>query len=333
MSYCLNPHCSQPHNPPDSKFCHTCGSKLRLKDRYRAIGPLGQGGFGKTYLAMDEDKPSKPSCVIKQLFPLAQGTQTVAKAAELFAREAVQLDILGEHPQIPDLLAYFTQEERQYLIQEFIEGENLARVLQETGTLSEGQIRALLADLLPVLRFVHEQQVIHRDIKPENIIYCPSDQRLFLVDFGAAKAIQGGTVVQTGTSIGSAGYVAPEQAIGKATFASDLYSLGVTCVHLLTGEHPFELFDPNEGQWAWQSYLQQAISDHLTTVLNGMLHPAISRRYQTAQGVLDDLATSESAIDEHLAQLQRKFTASSTPPQDPLEAELEKLHHEFFNKG
>jgi serine/threonine protein kinase len=129
MSYCLNPICPEPENPAGHRFCQTCGSKLLLKDRYRAMKPLGQGGFGKTFLAVDEDKPSHPRCVIKQFFPQAQGTNTVQKATELFTQEAVRLDELGSHPQIPELLAYFSQGSQQYLVQEFIDGRNLAQEL------------------------------------------------------------------------------------------------------------------------------------------------------------------------------------------------------------
>ncbi|HEY9701747.1 MAG TPA: 4-Cys prefix domain-containing protein, partial [Allocoleopsis sp.] len=124
MSYCLNPTCHNPENPADTKYCFTCSNKLLLQDRYRALKPIGQGGFGRTFLALDEAKPSKPKCVIKQFYPQAQGTSTINKAIELFTQEAVRLDDLGSHPQIPDLLAYCDQDGRQYLIQEFIDGQN-----------------------------------------------------------------------------------------------------------------------------------------------------------------------------------------------------------------
>ncbi|MDY7005984.1 MAG: protein kinase [Cyanobacteriota bacterium] len=169
MTQCLNPDCLRP-NPPQTKFCQSCGKKLVLAERYRALKIIGQGGFGRTFQAVDEYKPSKPSCVIKQFFPQAQGTKTLEKAAELFAQEAERLDGLGRHPQIPELFAYFTQDNRQYLVQEFIDGQNLRQELEESGAFDESQILELLKSLLPVLEFIHSQQVIHRDIKPENII-------------------------------------------------------------------------------------------------------------------------------------------------------------------
>jgi serine/threonine protein kinase len=128
---------------------------------------IGQGGFGRTFLAVDEDKPSKPRCVIKQFFPQAQGTQNTQKAVELFEQEAVRLDSLGKHPQIPELLGYFIQDGQQYLVQEFVDGQNFAQVLEAEGAFSETQIRDLLNNLLPVVEFIHSRNVIHRDIKPE----------------------------------------------------------------------------------------------------------------------------------------------------------------------
>ena len=345
MSYCLNPSCQKPQNP-EVAFCLTCGSKLLLKERYRAVKPIGQGGFGITFLAVDEDKPSKPRCVIKQFFPQAQGTKTVQKAAELFNQEAKRLDELGLHPQIPELLAYFTQDERQYLVQEFIDGQNLAQELEQQGAFNETQIRQLLNDLLLVLQFVHDHQVIHRDIKPENIIRRSSDRQLVLVDFGASKFATGTALVKTGTSIGSPEYVAPEQLRGKAVFSSDIYSLGVTCIHLLTQVSPFDLYDISEDVWVWRQYLKSPVSDSLGRILDKMLESAIIRRYQSADQVLKDLnsqtspaattkaqmpvtqakpvpksppsapssvTTSGSKIDQELAELRSQFLGGATP--------------------
>jgi serine/threonine protein kinase len=126
MSQCLNPDCLYP-NPNTTNFCQKCGSKLLLKERYRALKILGQGGFGRTFQAVDEDKPSQPYCVIKQFLPQAQGTNNQQKAEELFKQEAIQLEQLGKHQQIPELFAHFIQDHRQYLVQEYIEGQNLAQ--------------------------------------------------------------------------------------------------------------------------------------------------------------------------------------------------------------
>lgn len=289
-----------PHqNLEGTKFCRSCGSKLLLKDRYRAIKPIGQGGFGKTFLALDEDKPSKPRCAIKQFFPQAQGTSNVQKAAELFEQEAMRLDELGKHPQIPDLLAHFHQDGFSYLVQEFIAGLTLSQELASKRSFNETEIRQVLNDLLPVLQFVHSQQVIHRDIKPPNIIRrsSPPGQtagQLVLVDFGASKVATQTALHQTGTTIGSPEYVAPEQARGRAVFASDIYSLGVTSVHLLTGLSPFNLYDIQEDRWIWRQLLKRPVSDALGKILDKMMETSINRRYQSAAEVLRDL-NSQSA--------------------------------------
>ncbi|MFN6460306.1 MAG: protein kinase domain-containing protein [Nostoc sp. DedVER02] len=337
MSYCLNPHCPKPENPSDVKFCRTCGSKLLLKERYRAIKPIGQGGFGKTFLAVDEDKPSKPRCVIKQFYPQSQGTNTLAKAVELFNQEAVRLDELGKHPQIPELLAYFTQEARQYLVQEFIDGQNLAQELAHLGAFNETQIRQLLNDLLSVLQFCHARHVIHRDIKPENIILREKDNKLVLVDFGAAKSATGAALNQTGTSIGSPEYVAPEQMRGRAVFASDIYSLGATCINLLTARSPFDSYDTHNDAWVWQQYLKTPVSKELSHILNKMLESIPIRRYQTVDEVLNDL-NHQSQVIATPAISQKSIPQS--PPNSPatfvspspsqIENELEELKTQFL---
>lgn len=347
MSYCLNPRCPSPQNPAGTNFCRTCGSKLLLKDRYRTIKPLGQGGFGKTFLAVDEDKPSQPRCVIKQFFPQAQGTNTVQKAAELFTQEAVRLDELGKHPQIPELLAYFSQDNQQYLVQEFIDGRDLAHELAMNGAFNEAQVQSLLSDLLPVLQFVHQHQVIHRDIKPENIIsrasvplVSPLTQRplgragqLVLVDFGAAKVATGTALARTGTAIGSAGYSAPEQSFGRAVFASDIYGLGVTCIHLLTNQHPFDLFDPNENAWVWRDSLKSPISDPLGKILDKMVESAINRRYQSAAEVLKDLNAQTPpglAVKPQTPTAGVKSPSPVTKPPSMIDAELAELKSQFL---
>lgn len=316
------------------------------RKRYRAIRPIGQGGFGRTFLAVDEDKPSKPRCVIKQFYPQAQGTSTVQKAVELFTQEAVRLDELGKHPQIPELLAYFTQEDRQYLVQEFIDGQNLAQELSEKGAFNENQIRQLLQDLLSVLQFCHARQVIHRDIKPENIILRRTPLikggwgDLFLVDFGASKYVTNTNINSTGTSIGSPEYVAPEQIRGQAIFASDIYSLGVTCVHLLTGRSPFDLYDINNDTWIWQKYLQTPVSSQLSRILNRMLESIPMRRYQTADEVLKDLnqlkpAAATPAIS--VKPVTQPPPASTPAPvaksNSQIERELEEMKTVFMSGG
>ncbi|PSB05200.1 bifunctional serine/threonine-protein kinase/formylglycine-generating enzyme family protein [Merismopedia glauca] len=313
MSYCLKPNCQKPQNPPESLFCLNCGSKLILRERYRALKVIGQGGFGKTFLAVDRDKPSKPRCVIKQFYPQAQGTDNAQKAAELFEREAVRLDDLGKHPQIPELLAHFTQDTHQYLVQQFIDGQNLAQILEKEGILKEAQIRHLLNSLLPVLQFIHDRDVIHRDIKPENIIQ-KNNGELVLVDFGAAKYATGTALIKTGTVIGTAEYIAPEQSRGKAVFTSDLYSLGVTCIHLLTGVSPFDLFDVGEDCWVWRQFLvDNPVNDDLGVILDNLIKNAANHRYKSGQEVIKILNDQPVKINRYSNFVPTNFEVLSTP--------------------
>ncbi len=294
MAYCLNPHCPNPHNSDTITKCVNCGTKLLLGDRYRPIRPIGQGGFGRTFLAQDEGIPSKPPCVIKQFFPQDQGTESIIKAKELFEREALRLDELGKHEQIPQLLAYFPQFEdnRQYLVQEFINGKNLLEEIETEGKFDENKIRQLLNEIVPILEFIHEKQVIHRDIKPENIIRRRGEkEQLVLVDFGASKVLNMNPN-QRGTQIGSLGYVSPEQITGNARFVSDLYSLGMTCIHLMTQIHPFHILNSPQGIIIWKNYLDQGISMQLNYVLEKLIEIDMNRRYQTATEVLRDLGRS-----------------------------------------
>ena len=293
ISQCLNPNCLHV-NLENTELCEKCNSQLVLVDRYRAISLLGQGGFGRTFLAIDELKPSKPRCVVKQFLPEVKGKKALNKAAELFEREAMRLDELGKHKQIPELLAFFNQEDRQYLIQEFIDGNDLAKELAINGVFNQQQIKELLEDLLEVLKFVHDNNVIHRDIKPENIIRRKKDGKLVLVDFGAAKEAIGAETSAVGTIIGSVAYIAPEQAVGKAKFASDLYSLGATCLHLLTNVEPTELFDISEGEWMWRDYLQDNEIDYeLSHVLDKLVEGATKRRFQSVEEVLQNLSSKK----------------------------------------
>ncbi|MEL6461000.1 MAG: WD40 repeat domain-containing serine/threonine-protein kinase [Cyanobacteria bacterium J06621_15] len=308
MSYCLNPHCEKHQNPKDSQYCLSCGTALLLKQRYRAIKPIGQGGFGRTLLAVDESQDLKPPCVIKQFLPQAQGTDNIQKAAELFEQEALRLNDLGKHNQIPNLLDYLIQDEHQYLVQEYIDGYNLTEILKEKGSFNENQIRDLLNSLLPVLEFIHSHDVIHRDIKPQNII-SNKNGKLYLVDFGAAKVVTGTAILQTGTSIGTPEFVAPEQSRGKATYSSDLYSLGATCTYLLTGISPFDLFDIYENTWVWKQYLvDNPVSEQLAHILDKLIENAISRRYQSASGVLKDIKGKNKIAAKNNRYSNHKFT-------------------------
>jgi len=296
--YCLNPTCPKPLNPDDGKFCQGCGKLLGLRDRYRPLRPLGQGGFGRTFLALDLDVPSRPPCVIKQFAFPEQNRSAWQKAIALFRQEAIRLDDLGGHPQIPKLMAYFEQDQRLYLVQEFVEGPTLLEELATEGVFSEEKVWAVLKDMLPVLQFIHERNIIHRDVKPQNVIRRNSDGRLVLIDFGVAKLVSETGLYQVGTVIGSPEYMAPEQLRGQSFPASDLYCLGAMCAHLLTQVPPLQMMDLESDRWVWRDFLLpgQRVSRHLGQVLDKLLQSAVSRRYPSAVAVLEAIARPPAGV-------------------------------------
>ncbi|MFN6561049.1 MAG: protein kinase domain-containing protein [Nostoc sp. ChiSLP01] len=265
---------------------------LLLEGRYRLIKRIGKGGFCKTFLAVDEGQFPPTPCVIQEL-------SAECETSKNFEQKAQQLEELGKHPQIPALLAYFQQQQHFYLVQEFIPGRNLAQVVEEEGAFNETQVWQILEDLLPVLQFISDRHIIHRDIKPENIICkTPSDSKdkanLVIVDFSAAKIVTELDCLTTENNIGSPEYAAPEQTAGKAVFASDLYSLGVTCIYLLTQISPFDLFDVANNCWVWRDYLttkgdiwqQDAKHLSLAKIIDKLLQNLVSQRFQSANEVM-----------------------------------------------
>ncbi|MFN5658695.1 MAG: protein kinase domain-containing protein, partial [Pseudanabaena sp.] len=299
MSNCLCLACDRV-NSLTAKFCTQCGAKLQIQERYRALKAIGQGGFGKTFLAQDESKPSQPRCVIKQfafetINPNAsQGTLDVA--IRLFEQEAKRLDDLGKHPQIPELLSFTIHEGKQYLIQEFIDGETLEQELRRVGAFSEQQVQDVLVEVLQILEFVHSKSVIHRDISPDNIIRRRSDQKLVLVDFGAAKHATATLLAKTGTGIGKPSYGAPEQMLGKSVFQSDLFGLGVTCLHLLTNVEPFTLYDVLENEYQWRQFLNgKMVSDELGKLLDRMTAYRVKERPNSVIETLQELGIGKKA--------------------------------------
>jgi serine/threonine protein kinase len=298
--YCININCSSPAIEASGiTNCPSCGGGLLLHDRYYPTSLLGQGGFGRTYRAIDTHNPQGKLCVIKQFIFQSASSSTNKTAVDLFYQEAKHLESLGDHPQVPSLIDYFDEAGQHYLVQEYIDGENLERELSIEGRFGQEQIREILESLLPVLDWLHHRSipVIHRDIKPANIIRRRSDGKLVLVDFGAAKLASETLLAKTGTSIGSAEYAAPEQVRGKPTFASDIYSLGVTCIHLLTSIPPFDLYSVAENDWDWQNSLEgNKVNEKLGEVIDKMINPALSRRYRSALEALSALQNSQEIV-------------------------------------
>ena len=270
------------------RFCQHCGQRLRLGDRYQAFSALGSGQSSRTFMAVDTQKLFDPRCIVKGFAYDGDEVERVERSMESFRQEVAQLEQLSQHPQLPDLYAYFERDRQQFLVQEWIAGRTLLQQLQEEGCFDESQVQQVLLEVLPILHFLHTHQIVHRDIKPANLIRRTEDAKLMLVDYGAAKVITPSGLLKTGTVIGSAEYAAPEQLVGKALFASDLYSLGVTCIHLLTGVSPFDLFHAPSGTWLWRS-VAAPVSDRLTQILDKLLQSSLRDRYSSAAAVLADL--------------------------------------------
>jgi formylglycine-generating enzyme required for sulfatase activity len=194
--------------------------------------------------------------------------------------------------------------------------------LATEGAFDQQKIYELLESLLPVLDFLHNQPkpVIHRDIKPANIIRRRADGALILVDFGAAKQATQTMLAKTGTMIGSPEFAAPEQTRGKPTFASDIYSLGVTCIHLLTNVPPFDLFDIGEDNWVWRDYL---VNNSVDVLLGGVLDKsivnALTRRYRSATEAFAILANQNKPFTT------TKATSQSRSNNLPTESNLESF--------
>lgn len=285
-----------------------------LRERYYIAQELGRGGFSITYLAEDRDLPGHPRCIVKRLQPqlgthmLGKNSQSWQNAQKRFITEAVTLQRLGKHPQIPQLLAYFEEDREFYLVQEFIDGNNLEQEVKQ-HLLSETKAIALLKEVLKILDFVHQQNVIHRDIKPSNLIRRSSDGQIFLIDFGAVKNITLPLESQQSANptkiIGTQGYMSPEQLEGHPNITSDLYALGKTAIYALTGQLP-----PDQGVSQTieldtdETLLQEEtaintltqISPRLSNILNKMIRYHHQERYQSAIEVLTDLEREENVI-------------------------------------
>ncbi|MFN3361858.1 MAG: protein kinase domain-containing protein [Pseudanabaenaceae cyanobacterium] len=315
MSYCVNPNCSSPQNPPDrDDVCASCGASLKLRGRYVASRPLGKGGFGATFLANDYGLPGKPVCVVKQLRPSTHSPSVMKMARELFEREAYTLGKIGNHPQIPRLLDYFEENGYFYLVQEYIEGETLKQELERHGVFSQEGIRKLLLEILPALSFIHENGVIHRDIKPANIIRRKQDGKLVLIDFGAVStqlnphlAEEDPSALLTNFAIGTPGFAPPEQMAMRPVYASDIYAMAMTCLYLMTGRSPKDYgHDPRTGEINWKS--QVKMSEDMMAIFDKMLQQSLSQRYRSAEEVLKDLSSAPAST------ISPTISSPSRPP-------------------
>ncbi len=294
-----------------------------LNGRYQVIQVLGHGGFGETFLAEDTYLPSRRRCVIKQLKVMSNPQTNQAGQQkfqqERFGREAATLEKLGEgSDQIPKLFAYFAENEQFYLIQEWIQGPTLTDVVTAQETISEVDVKNILVSLLSVLAYVHSGGIIHRDIKPDNIILRNLNSQPVLIDFGAVKETVATVINAQGKSdrsivVGTPGFMAPEQAAGRPIYASDLYSLGLTAIYMLTGKHPQQLeLDSETGEILWHKYATN-VSRELTNVIDRAIKYHPRDRYTTAQKMLEAIQAINVPAPSTLATIAVTPAASQSP--------------------
>ncbi len=270
-----------------------------LGNRYEIIRELGRGGFGRSYLAIDRNKYGE-KCVLKEFAPQVRGQAELAKAKELFEREAGVLYKL-QHPQIPAFRELLRVDdganESLLLVQDYIEGETyldkLNHRLQQQQVFSELEILDLFHKLLPVLDHIHRLGVIHRDISPDNIMYRDRDRLPILIDFGSVKEVAATIVsrysnAKVETRIGKQGYAPDEQMLrGKVSPSSDLYAVAATALTLLTGKDATQLYNPAEATWEWRKHL--GLGHELGLIFDRLLQHNPRDRYQSAADVILDL--------------------------------------------
>lgn len=263
-----------------------------LDQRFYIIRELGSGGFATTYLAVDQQSANQTKCAVKQLQPRFNSASVWANAKERLTTEAMVLQWLGKHDQIPEFIGHFEEKEQFYLVLEFIEGEEFEHEIHRQ-VLNETQSIQFLSDILGILKSVHQQGIIHRDIKPSNLIRRKQDRLMTLIDFGAVKEI--GTLafdkskqqIQT-QIIGTPGYMPPEQNNGKPLYSSDLYALGKTVIFGMTGKSPSEWeIGESDSLAVWNKNI--AISEAFLKIVNRMTTNDATQRYQSADEVLHDL--------------------------------------------
>ncbi|MFM7450276.1 MAG: protein kinase domain-containing protein [Leptolyngbyaceae cyanobacterium] len=299
-----------------------------LKNRYQLLKILGQGGFGCTFLAKDLNRFGE-LCVLKELVPPYRDAASLAKAKDLFYREAKILYGLN-HPQIPQFSEQFEENQRFFLVQEYIPGQTLQQLLADRSKqgqpFQEAEVGQLLEQILPVLVYLHDRAIIHRDITPDNIILRQADRLPVLIDFGAVKA----AITHRGSSaaptiIGKLSYAAPEQMQSGTVYpSSDLYSLAVTVIVLLTGRSPVELYAPQHRTWNWQYWA--TVSPDLAAVLDRMLSDRPTDRYGSAKAVLAALrhpvalpaaATTSHQPTQAIGQPRRPLGMAPAPTSTP----------------
>jgi serine/threonine-protein kinase len=275
--------CNHAGNPPTNLFCIRCGQPLVDKEHfvrnYQVLRTLGRGGMGTTYLAWDKTNPHSRPPLLLVLKEMNADMAQIAKARELFEREARVLKSL-QHPGIPKYYDFFVENTRKYLAMELIHGQNLEQLIYQKGPLNITKAIEWSIQVCDILTYLHslESPLVHRDVKPANLMIRNLDNRLILLDFGAVKEI--GTPL--GTRIGAEGYSAPEQSRGKPCPQSDIYGLGATIIFLLTGKPPMEYSSFQENGYNFDVAKIPAVTPDLGKVIQKACEPNLRDRYADA---------------------------------------------------
>lgn len=201
--------------------------------RYRFCQPLGQGGMGTVYLAEDKEN-SNAQCVVKQLSKSADQAEQ-DEAVRLFMREVDMLSRLKHHGIVRFFDHHITKDGKYFLVMDYVQGKNLESIIASFGPFNSEATVEIGIQCCEVLEYLHEQDppVIYRDLKPSNLMLTPEGEIVF-IDFGIARFMP----KQAATRVVTAGYSPPEQYFGRPEIRSDLYALGATLGHLLTGQRP-----------------------------------------------------------------------------------------------
>ncbi|KAA6393712.1 MAG: putative serine/threonine protein kinase [Streblomastix strix] len=338
---CINPECLNPRNSSSNKKCVSCGTKLQLNSRFYALKLLGKGAFGRTFVALDQKMQQKDQfkfVVIKMFFTQFESQQAI----DLFRGEAKQLRAL-HHDCIPKFVDYFEQEGKQFIVQELIQGETITQKMMKLGCCKEDEIISFLYEIIPVIEYVHEKGVIHRDIKPDNIMKRTKDAKYILVDFGASfwkpmnenkqQLWKDGRSTSTSQSpssssdnmqdtdiydentpaepiVGTPGFISPEVMRGERNKKCDYYSLGVTCIYMLTGVNPISI---RGGVQNWKERTNtraMRASAELKEMIDGMVALDVRRRHLPELPQLVERTRvaplSELPVDDETWMLQRR---------------------------
>jgi serine/threonine protein kinase len=287
-----------------------------LQERYQIVQSLGAGVFGQTYISVDIEHPHNPKRVVKQLKVTSSQPSYLQDLRLRFLTETRTLKHLGHHKQIPQLISCFEENERFYLVQEFIEGHSLSAELPVNKNpeffWSENAVVRFLKDVLSVLEYVHSQGVIHCDIKPENLIRRAKDGKLVLIDFGSIQPVDFGeeeVLPIYSIPVTSLGYIPPEQFIGKTQPSSDIYALGMIAIQALTGLTPLQLKKhPSSNETLWRSK-NTAVSDYLAAIISKMIRYDCLLRFQEASDVLQ--ALKQIPVDASSQVIDAEYTVFS----------------------